>query len=36
VELDEDDLPQDDEPDWEETMFEQCSKRDFAISTYSY
>lgn len=36
VELDEDDLPQDDEPDWEETMFEQCSKRDFAISTYNY
>ena len=29
IELGENDLP-------EETMFEQCSKRDFAISTYNY
>ena len=36
IELGENDLPEENEPDWEETMFEQCSKRDFAISTYNY
>ena len=36
IELGENDLPEENEPDWEKTMFEQCSKRDFAISTYNY
>lgn len=36
VEPGEDDLPEEEESDWEETMFEECSKRDFVISTYSY
>jgi hypothetical protein len=36
VEPGEDDLVQEEESDWEDTMFEECSKRDFVISTYSY
>lgn len=36
VELDEDDLPEEEETDWEETMYSQYQKRDFAISTYNY
>lgn len=32
----EDDLVQEEESDWEDTMFQECSKRDFVISTYSY
>ena len=31
----EDDLADEEESDWEDTMFEECSKRDFAISTYN-
>lgn len=36
VEPGEDDFPKEEESDWEDTMFEECSKRDFVISTYSY
>ena len=36
VEPGEDDFPKEEESDWEGTMFEECSKRDFVISTYSY
>lgn len=36
VELGEDDLPEEEGTDWEETMFAQCSKRDFANSIYNY
>lgn len=36
VEPGEDDFPEEEESDWEDTMFEECSKRDFVISTYSY
>ena len=35
IELGEDDLPEEEEADWEETMYSQYQKRDFAISTYN-
>lgn len=36
IELGENDLPEEDEPDWEETMYRQYEKKDFAISIYNY
>lgn len=36
IELGENDLPEEDEPDWEETIYRQYEKKDFAISTYNY
>lgn len=36
VELGEDDLPEEEETDWEETMYRQYEKKDFAISIYNY
>lgn len=35
VELQEDDLPERDEPDWETTLYEQYQRKDFARSIYS-
>lgn len=36
IELGENDLSEEDEPDWEETMYRQYEKKDFAISIYNY
>lgn len=36
IELGENDLPEEEEPDWEETMYRQYEKKDFAISIYNY